>query len=77
MARIDKGMYGLPQARILAKKLLKERLEPHGYQECEHTPGLWRHNTRALMFSLVVDDFGIQYTPTECTAPVSSSQTAL
>jgi Reverse transcriptase (RNA-dependent DNA polymerase) len=61
LARIDKGMYGLPQAGILANKLLKERLEPHGYRECDHTPGLWRHNTRALMFSLVVDDFGIQY----------------
>jgi hypothetical protein len=54
-------MYGLPQAGILANKLLKERLEPHGYQECEHTPGLWRHKNRALIFSLVVDDFGVQY----------------
>jgi hypothetical protein len=62
MARIDKGMYGLPQAGILANKILNEQLEPHGYRECEHTPGLWCHNTRALMFSLVVDDFGIQYT---------------
>jgi hypothetical protein len=62
MARIDKGMYGLPQAGILAIKLLKERLEPHEYQECDHTPGLWRHKTHALMFSLVVDDFRIQYT---------------
>jgi hypothetical protein len=59
---IGKGMYGLPQAGILAYKLLKERLEPHGYRECEHTPGLWRHQSCALMFSLVVDDFGIQYT---------------
>jgi hypothetical protein len=31
MAHIDKGMYGLPQAGILANKLLKERLGPHGY----------------------------------------------
>jgi hypothetical protein len=62
LARIDKGMYGLPQAGILANKLLKERLEPHGYCKCNHTPGLWKHHTRALMFSLVVDDFGVQYT---------------
>jgi hypothetical protein len=53
MARIDKGMYGLPQAGILANKLLKKRLE--------HTPGLWKHATRKLMFTLVVDDFGIQF----------------
>jgi hypothetical protein len=32
LARIDKGMYGLPQAGILANKLLKKRLEPHGYK---------------------------------------------
>jgi hypothetical protein len=61
MARIDKGMYGLLQAGILANKLLKDRLQPHGYQECEHTLGLWRHRSRAPMFSLVVDDFGVQY----------------
>jgi Reverse transcriptase (RNA-dependent DNA polymerase) len=61
IARIDKGMYGLPQAGILANKLLKERLEPHGYSECDHTPGLWKHKTRPIMFSLVVDDFGVQY----------------
>ncbi len=29
--RIVKGMYGLPQAGMLANKLLKERLEEHGY----------------------------------------------
>ncbi len=28
---IRKGMYGLPQAGILANKLLKERLARHGY----------------------------------------------
>jgi hypothetical protein len=61
-ARVDKGMYGLPQSGILANKLLKSRLEPHGYSECYHTPGLWKHNTRPIMFALVVDDFGIQYT---------------
>jgi hypothetical protein len=60
-ARVDKGMYGLPQSGILANKLLKSRLEPHGYSECYHTPGLWKHKTRPIMFALVVDDFGIQY----------------
>jgi hypothetical protein len=28
---IRKGMYGLPQAGVLANKLLKERLARHGY----------------------------------------------
>jgi hypothetical protein len=62
ITRINKGMYGLPQAGILMNKLLKERLKPHGYCECDHTPGLWRHCTWALIFSLVVDDFCVQYT---------------
>jgi hypothetical protein len=30
---IRKGMYGLPQAGVLANKLLKERLAQHGYFE--------------------------------------------
>jgi hypothetical protein len=61
LARVDKGMYGLPQAGMLANKLLKERLDKHGYYETSHTPGLWRHKTRPIMFALVVDDFGIRY----------------
>jgi hypothetical protein len=61
LARVDKGMYGLPQAGMLANKLLKERLAKHGYFETTHTPGLWTHTTRPIIFVLVVDDFGIQY----------------
>jgi hypothetical protein len=40
---IRKGMYGLPQAGVLANKLLKERLARHGYFEQPHTLGLWKH----------------------------------
>ncbi|MCP4748318.1 MAG: hypothetical protein GY874_19600, partial [Desulfobacteraceae bacterium] len=58
---INKGMYGLPQAGILANKLLKKRLAKHGYFELPHTPGLWKHVTRPISFTLVVDDFGIKY----------------
>ena len=55
------GMYGLPQAGILANKLLKERLQVEGYYELPHTPGLFTHKTRPIWFTLVVDDFGIKY----------------
>jgi hypothetical protein len=55
------GMYGLPQAGIIANQLLTRRLQPHGYYQCRHTPGLWRHKWRPILFSLVVDDFGIAY----------------
>jgi hypothetical protein len=58
---IRRGMYGLPQAGILANKLLRKRLEPHGYFEVQNTPGLWKHRTRPTVFTLVVDDFGIKY----------------
>jgi hypothetical protein len=59
---IQKGMYGLPQAGILANNLLRQRLAKHGYFPCPHTPGLWKHITRPILFTLVVDDFGVQYT---------------
>ena len=58
---VRKGMYGLPQAGILANNLLKERLATVGYCPTRHTPGLWRHKWRQVTFSLVVDDFGIKY----------------
>jgi hypothetical protein len=57
----QRGMYGLPQAGLLANDLLTERLAPQGYYQCRHTPGLWRHKWRPILFSLVVDDFGIKY----------------
>jgi hypothetical protein len=59
--RINKGMYGPPQAGKLAFDLLQSRLTPHGYYPCRHTPGLWRHQTRKISFVLVVDDFSIKY----------------
>ena len=62
---IRRGMYGLPQAGILANKILRERLAPHGYYEMPHTPGLWRHKERPTQFTLVVDDFGVKYTSKE------------
>ena len=58
---IWKAVYGLPQAGMLANKQLKEYLASAGYYEVAHTPGLWRHVTRPIQFSLVVDDFGVKY----------------
>jgi hypothetical protein len=61
--KVRKGMYDLPQAGKLANDCLRGFLEPHGYYvPCAITPGLWKHNVSNLMFSLVVDDFGIRYT---------------
>ena len=59
--RIERGMYGLPQAGLLANNLLAKRLSKAGYYQCQFTPGLWRHVWRPVTFSLVVDDFGVKY----------------
>jgi hypothetical protein len=54
-------MYGLPQAGILANKLLNKRLMCHVYFEQPHTPGLWKHVTCLVWFNLCVDNFGIEH----------------
>ncbi len=59
--KICKGMYGLPQAGILAQELLEKRLNMHGYSQSAAVPGLWTHKTRPITFTLVVDDFGVKY----------------
>jgi hypothetical protein len=58
---VQKGMYGLPQAGILVNQILSRRIAIHGYHQTKFTPVLWRHVTRIIQFTLVVDDFGVQY----------------
>eukprot|EP00804_Cyclotella_cryptica_P027157 CCRYP_016091-RA/>CCRYP_016091-RA protein AED:0.31 eAED:0.28 QI:0/0/0/1/1/1/2/0/527 len=58
---IQKGMYGLPQAGIIAQQLLKKRLAIKGYQQSAITPGFWKHNWCPISFTLCVDDFGVKY----------------
>jgi hypothetical protein len=58
---IHKGMYGLPQAGILANELLQRNLAKDGYRPTQHTHGLWTHDTCPISFSLVVDGFGVKY----------------
>ncbi len=61
---IQKGMYGLPQVgiSIIAQELLKERLARYGYFQSKFIPGFWTHKTRAICFTLVVDNFAIKFT---------------
>jgi hypothetical protein len=58
--KITEGMYGLPQAGIIAQELLKERLAEYGYHQSKIIPGPWTHETRPTTFTLVVDDFAIK-----------------
>ena len=58
---VRKGMYGLKQAARLAFEQLVKNLAPHGYYPVRESPGLWKHNTRDIVFTLCVDDFGIKH----------------
>jgi len=46
LAKISKGMYGLPQAGRLAYDQLVLNLGRNGYHPCKRTHGLWRSVTR-------------------------------
>jgi hypothetical protein len=48
---IQKGMYGLPQAGIIAQQLLKEYLQKDGYRQSKTTPGLWQQDTCPMLLS--------------------------
>ena len=61
LCEICQGMYGLPQAGIIAYEQRVQVLAPFRYAPARHTPGLWRHNTRPITFSLCVNNFGIKY----------------
>ena len=41
--KIMKGMYGLPQARLLVNKLLEQQLTARGFYQCQFTLGFWCH----------------------------------
>jgi hypothetical protein len=58
---IQKGMYGLPQAGILAQELLEKQLNEHGYSQTKAVPDLWTHKTQPISFTLVINDFGVKY----------------
>jgi hypothetical protein len=59
--KIQKGMYGLPRAGILANDLLQRYLVKDGDRPTQHTHGLWTHDTHPISFPLVVDAFGVKY----------------
>jgi hypothetical protein len=53
-------MYGLKQAGFLSNQL-ETPLAPFGYYPARHTPRLWLHKIRPIAFSLVVEDFAVQF----------------
>lgn len=61
LCRVNKGIYGLPQAGRLARERLVRHLQTHGFREDPDVPSLFRHARRPIQFVLVVDDFDIGY----------------
>ena len=59
--RIQKGMYGLPEAGILTQQQLEQQLNRHGYHQSPLTPGLWRHTMPPISFTICIDNFGVKY----------------
>ena len=58
---IRKAIYGLKESGKLANIKLQAVLATEGYKLCRFTHGLYRHETRNITFSLIVDDFDVQY----------------
>jgi hypothetical protein len=59
--RAKQGMYGLLQSGLLANELLEKQLNEHGYRQSKLVPGLRKHDTWPIQFTLVVDNFGVKY----------------
>jgi hypothetical protein len=64
---ITRGMYGLPQAGIIAQELLEKRLAEYGYHQSKIIHGFWKHKTRPICFAVVINDFAVKYVNREDT----------
>lgn len=50
-----------PSCRHHCTKLLEECLNRAGYFQSDKTQGYWKHETRPISFSLIVDDYRVKY----------------
>ena len=69
--KIVKDMPVLKQAARLDIEILVDHLAPYVYAPVQHTPSLWKHESNGILFSLVVDDFGIKSTLQASSKPPS------
>ena len=60
-ASATKGIYGPPQAGQIAHDALLKQLEPHCYNPSNKNPKLWKHNSRPINFTFIVNGFGVKY----------------
>ena len=54
-------MPGLKQAGCIAKDRLKAHLNHFGFTPMPRTLALWKHDTKPILLSLVVEEFGVKY----------------
>ena len=54
--------FALKQSGKIAHDDLIQNLNKYGYVQAKNTDGLCVHGLRNISFTLLVDDFGIQYT---------------
>ena len=59
--KIRKGMPGLKQAGRIANNQLKDHLAHFVFAPVPRTPALCNHTNKPITFSLVVNDFGVNY----------------
>ena len=59
--KIRMAIYRLEELGKLSNVELQTVLASEGYEPRPFTHGLYRHKTRPIAFSLVVDDFGVKY----------------
>ena len=58
---IRNGIYGLPQAGILANQKLKTYLVKYRCISTRYTAELWTHTTTNIKFTLCIDGFLVKY----------------
>ena len=73
VVEIRKGMYGFPQAGILAEKRLVKPLAASGYHQTNHNPDLFTHEWPPITFCLIVNNFGIKPQLKEHASPLVST----
>ena len=56
---ICRGIYGLKESGVIAFEQLLHKLEPYGYVPMHFTHSYWRHDTGPTMFTLCVENFGV------------------
>ena len=59
--RIKGALYRLKESGKIANKDIVDYLSSFGYHESTITPGLFKHATRNISFTLVVDDFDMKW----------------